>query len=134
MIRGVRPTDLPRLDALYRSVRAEIGCETTRGFLADTAGEEIFVLTCDEEVCGFAAVYREEAFLHHLYLAASVRGRGYGVQLLEAAAAGSKGLWLKVEAANRGARAFYLREGFTEEPEQDGVVVMRRGMEEDVSR
>ncbi|WP_068875488.1 MULTISPECIES: GNAT family N-acetyltransferase [unclassified Phenylobacterium] len=95
-------------------------------FLAAARDEEIFVAVEAGRIVGIAALYRPQAFLHSLYV--TERGRGIGKALLRyvmAAAGGS--LSLKCQAANKGAQAFYAREGFRciEAGEDGGVAWLR---------
>lgn len=95
-------------------------------FLAAARDEEIFVAVEAGRIVGLAALYRPQAFLHSLYV--TERGRGIGKALLRyvlVAAGGS--LSLKCQAANKGAQAFYAREGFRciEAGEDGGVAWLR---------
>lgn len=95
-------------------------------FLAAARDEEIFVAVEAGRILGLAALYRPQSFLHSLYVAE--RGRGIGKALLQhvIAAAGGR-LSLKCQAANKGAQAFYVREGFrcVEAGEDGGVAWLR---------
>lgn len=95
-------------------------------FLKAAADEEVFVAVEGARIVGLAALYRPQSFLHSLYV--TDRGRGIGKRLLDhvAAAAGGR-LALKCQAANLGAQAFYLREGFRcVEAGQDGGIAWLR--------
>ena len=95
-------------------------------FLAAARDEEIFVAVEGGCIVGMAALYRPQLFLHSLYV--TERGRGIGKALLDHvfAVAGGR-LSLKCQAANLGAQAFYIREGFrcTEAGEDGGVAWLR---------
>lgn len=95
-------------------------------FLAAARNEEIFVAIEANRIVGLAALYAPQAFLHSLYV--TERGRGIGKALLHhvIAAAGDR-LSLKCQAANKGAQAFYVREGFRciEAGEDGGVAWLR---------
>ena len=95
-------------------------------FLAAARDEEIFVAVEAGRIVGMAALYRPQMFLHSLYV--TERGRGIGKALLDHvfAVAGGR-LSLKCQAANLGAQAFYVREGFrcTEAGEDGGVAWLR---------
>lgn len=95
-------------------------------FLAAARDEEIFVAVEGGRIVGLAALYRPQAFLHSLYV--TERGRGIGKALLDHVIAAAGGnLSLKCQAANRGAQAFYIREGFRciEAGEDGGVAWLR---------
>jgi len=95
-------------------------------FLAAARDEEIFVAVEAGRIVGMAALYRPQAFLHSLYV--TERGRGIGrLLLLHVLAAAGGRLSLKCQSANRGAQAFYIREGFrcTETGEDGGVAWIR---------
>lgn len=67
---------------------------------------------------GFMAVDRDANFVSALYIATP--GRGLGKRFLDLAKTGRRVLRLWTFQANTGARAFYAREGFTEERRTDG--------------
>ncbi|MBJ7412388.1 MAG: GNAT family N-acetyltransferase [Phenylobacterium sp.] len=95
-------------------------------FLAAARDEEIFVAVEGGRIVGLAALYRPQAFLHSLYV--TERGRGIGKALLRHVLAAAGGnLSLKCQAANKGAQAFYAREGFRciEAGEDGGVAWLR---------
>ncbi|HEX7884338.1 MAG TPA: GNAT family N-acetyltransferase [Phenylobacterium sp.] len=95
-------------------------------FLASARSEEIFVALEAGRLVGLAALYRPQAFLHSLYV--TERGRGIGKALLHYVIAQAGGrLSLKCQAANKGAQAFYVREGFRciEAGEDGGVAWLR---------
>lgn len=131
-IRRARPEELAACAELYVRVLQETFTWLPRDrhraedFLAAAREEEVFVAVEDGRLLGLAALYRPQAFLHSLYVDA--RGRGVGKALLDhvIAAAGGR-LQLKCQTANRGAQAFYLREGFrcTEAGEDGGVAWLR---------
>ncbi|MBL8772716.1 MAG: GNAT family N-acetyltransferase [Phenylobacterium sp.] len=131
-IRRARPEELAACAELYVRVLQETFTwlpkdrHRAEDFLAAAREEEVFVAVEDGRLLGLAALYRPQAFLHSLYVDA--RGRGVGKALLDyvIAAAGGR-LQLKCQTANRGAQAFYLREGFrcTEAGEDGGVAWLR---------
>ncbi len=95
-------------------------------FLRAAREEEIFVAVDADRIVGMAALYRPQRFLHSLYV--TERGRGIGKLLLDHVVAATGGvLSLKCQAANKGAQAFYVREGFrcTEAGEDAGVAWLR---------
>ncbi len=82
-------------------------------FLAETDGEAVFVAERRGKVLGFAALYRPENFLHHLYVHPRLLRKGIGSLLLAAAQAEANGpLSLKTQRGNSRARAFYAKHGF----------------------
>ena len=88
-------------------------------------GSAVWVADLDGAVVGYAAV--EDDQLDALYLLADVRRRGIGTLLLAAAKAHRpQGLGLFVFQKNTGARAFYLRHGFTVTAATDGSGNMER--------
>lgn len=99
-------------------------------FLRAAREEEVFVAVDDGcgagRIVGMAALYRPQRFLHSLYV--TERGRGIGRLLLQYVLAATGGvLSLKCQAANKGAQAFYAREGFrcTEAGQDGGVAWLR---------
>ena len=99
---------------------------TEADFLDAAHDEDIFVALDGARLVGVAALYRPQDFLHSLYV--TERGRGIGKRLLHyvLAAAGGR-LTLKCQTANKGAQAFYTREGFrcVETGANDGIPWMR---------
>lgn len=72
-----------------------------------------------DRVVGFLA--RDQDEVCSLYLAADVRGRGFGRALLADAKAASPRLVLRSFEANDAARRFYHRQGFIEIERSDGA-------------
>ena len=95
-------------------------------FLNAARDEEIYVALERGRIVGVAALYRPQTFLHSLYV--TERGRSIGRILLHyvLAAAGGR-LSLKCQTANKGAQAFYAREGFrcVEAGEDGGIAWLR---------
>ena len=80
-------------------------------FLRAARNELVWVAVADGEICGIAAIYEPDAFVHSLFVRDP--GRGVGKALLDAmAAASDQPLSLKCSPPNLRARAFYEREGF----------------------
>ena len=117
-VRRARPDELPACADLYVRVLRETFTWTPperhrrEDFLRAAAEEEVFVaVEADGRILGLAALYRPQSFLHSLYV--DVRGRGVGKALVDHVSRAAPGpLSLKVQAPNRRAQAFYLREGF----------------------
>ena len=95
-------------------------------FLNAAREEDVYVAIEGGRLVGLAAIYRPQHFLHSLYV--TERGRGIGKALLDHVSAAMGGvLSLKCQAANTGAQAFYVREGFrcTEAGQDGGVAWLR---------
>ena len=82
-------------------------------FDAATRDECIWVADDKGELAGFAALWRPDNFLHHLFVAPSWQGRGVGHALLTHVQAQftTTGA-LKCLAENQHALAFYMRHGW----------------------
>jgi ribosomal protein S18 acetylase RimI-like enzyme len=84
-------------------------------FLHETDGEVVIVAEQDGVALGFAAVYRPDDFLHHLYVDPTVHRLGVGRALIEAARERTGGgLRLRCQATNVNALGFYAHLGFRE--------------------
>src|SRR6187399_1199202 len=88
----VRPfdeSDRAALDVLYRECRLEaswlpIAAKAQSSFSRDTEGESLFVaVSVFDQPEGFISVWEPDAFIHHLYVRSSARGRGVGGMLLD---------------------------------------------------
>ena len=95
-----------------------------REFRAETKGEMVVVATAQaERVAGFAGIYLQGSFVHHLYVDPELHGRGVGRALLAAAVAIAGGrATLKCQLRNPDALAFYRRLGWTEGEAGDSAV------------
>lgn len=85
--------------------------------LADASGGEIIcVATADAgAVVGFVSVYRNDSFVHHLYVHPDARGQTVGQALLDSLQDWLPQPWrLKCVRKNAGALRFYLRGGWNE--------------------
>jgi GNAT superfamily N-acetyltransferase len=135
-VRRARPEELAACARIYVRVLTDtftwVPPERHReaDFLQAAREEEIFVALDGgadaDRIVGMAALYRPQRFLHSLYV--TERGRGIGKLLLQYVVAATGGvLSLKCQAANKGAQAFYVREGFrcTEAGEDGGVAWLR---------
>ncbi len=132
LVRRARPDELAACARIYVRVLTDtftwIPPERHReeDFFAAAREEEIYVAVEGPRLLGMAALYRPQRFLHSLYV--TDRGRGVGKLLLDHVVAQAGGaLSLKCQAANAGAQAFYIREGFrcTEAGEDGGVAWLR---------
>ena len=135
-VRRARPEELAACARIYVRVLTDTFTwappdrHREEDFLKAAREEEIFVAVDGGEgigrIVGMAALYQPQRFLHSLYV--TERGRGIGKLLLDHVVAATGGvLSLKCQAANRGAQAFYVREGFrcTEAGEDGGVAWLR---------
>jgi GNAT superfamily N-acetyltransferase len=116
-IRRARPEDLPACADLFLKVLVDTFTwlpaerHDRQEFLRGARNEEVYVACEAGRIIGLAAFYRPMNFIHSLYVDA--RGRGVGKALLDHVGGVADGpLSLKVQDANRRARAFYAREGF----------------------
>ncbi len=131
-VRRARPEELADCARVYVRVLTDTFTwlpsdrHSEADFLNAARDEEIYVALEHGRIVGVAALYRPQTFLHSLYV--TERGRGIGRILLHhvLAAAGGR-LSLKCQAANRGAQAFYTREGFrcVEAGEDGGIAWLR---------
>ena len=131
-LRRARPDELAACARIYVQVLSDTFTwlpsdrHSEADFLDAAREEDIFVALDGTRLVGVAALYRPQDFLHSLYV--TERGGGIGKRLLHhvLAAAGGR-LTLKCQTANRGAQAFYTREGFrcVETGENDGIPWMR---------
>lgn len=131
-VRRARPEELPACAQLYVRVLREtftwVPAEQHHesDFLRAARDEEVFVAEEAGRIVGVASLFRPQSFLHSLYV--QDRGRGVGKALLDHVLAETGGaLFLKCQAANNGAQAFYVREGFrcTEAGQDAGVAWLR---------
>ncbi|WP_293681863.1 GNAT family N-acetyltransferase [uncultured Phenylobacterium sp.] len=135
-VRRARPEELAACAQIYVRVLTDtftwVSPDRHReeDFLRAARDEEVFVAVDGAEgparIVGMAALYRPQRFLHSLYV--TERGRGIGKLLLDHVVAATGGvLALKCQAANKGAQAFYVREGFRciEAGEDGGVAWLR---------
>ena len=131
-VRRARPDELADCARVYVRVLTDTFTwlpsdrHSEADFLNAARDEEIYVALERGRIVGVAALYRPQTFLHSLYV--TERGRGIGRILLHhvLAAAGGR-LSLKCQTANKGAQAFYTREGFrcVEAGEDGGIAWLR---------
>jgi len=93
--------------------------------------EEVWVAEVGEQVVGFASIYHPAAFIQNLFVDPGWQHHGVGTLLLERARAHlSHPARLRCLAANRGARAFYERNGWVMEapprPPDNSFVLYRK--------
>jgi GNAT superfamily N-acetyltransferase len=132
VIRPARAEELAACARLYVRVLTDTftwlppGRHKEADFLNAAREEDVYVALECGRLVGLAAIYRPQRFLHSLYV--TERGRGIGKALLDHVSAALGGVVsLKCQAANTGAQAFYLREGFrcTEAGADGGVAWLR---------
>ena len=127
IVRPAGPDDLPRCAEIYAAARRVAfhwlppETMTRDDFARDTAGEEVTVAVSDGPdhpglIVGFAAAWRPDRFIHHLYVDPAWRRHGIGSLLLaHVAAALAPPVRLKCVVANTPAVAFYRKHDWTEE-------------------
>ncbi|AYN66374.1 N-acetyltransferase [Euzebyella marina] len=82
-------------------------------FDKDTEGESILVAKVNNEIVGFASIWSQDNFLHHLYVSNKFQGLGIGTRLLNHIIENSSAdLTLKCLKNNHGALNFYLKNGW----------------------
>jgi len=116
IIRPFREHDRAGLRVLYLEARVQafVWLDTSRfreeDFDRDTEGERIWVAVCDGTPAGFVAAWEAENFIHSLYVAPRMAGRGVGTALLTHCLSRiGRPATLKCLTRNILARDFYLR-------------------------
>jgi GNAT superfamily N-acetyltransferase len=91
-------------------------------FIEDTEGERVLVCECGGQIVGFSGVWRQDNFLHHLFVLPEHQGHGAGLALLRAAMRDMDGpARLKCVAQNARALRFYTGlGGVIESTSEDG--------------
>jgi ribosomal protein S18 acetylase RimI-like enzyme len=85
-----REGDLPALRELFLKVRqdtftwAEPGSFDSLDFDKETEGEYILVALLKDRLIGFISVWKEDSFIHHLYVDREYKRQGIGTNLLQA--------------------------------------------------
>lgn len=88
-------------------------------FEKSTDGEIIYVALVNGEIAGFISVWKQDSFIHNLFVEKQYRRLGVGKRLLEKVIAiFNKSLTLKCVKKNINATQFYLRNGWKIENEQ----------------
>lgn len=124
-IREMQSTDLDQLRHLYKDVRQRTfdwmpeDSFHLHDFDKDTEGEWILVAEINNQIIGFAAVWVQDAFLHHLFLRPTHQRQGVGRKLLDACFAGQlrQPARLKCVIRNTPACRFYEKQGWLIESE-----------------
>jgi GNAT superfamily N-acetyltransferase len=97
---------------LYRAMSARIDEELTAGWLVRLASDE-------ERLVGFLALKPAEGCLDQLFVLPEAQRTGVGSALLALARElAPEGLWLRTAEANRRARRFYEKHGFSKRETQ----------------
>ncbi len=114
---------------------AAAGSHRLEDFDASTAGERILVAECEGIPIGFASVWEEDSFLHHLFVHPGYQGMGAGKMLLAGCDRVFSGVpTLKCLTANERARRFYQSQGWRVRSEAEGpdgpYVLMERPVAE----
>ena len=120
-IRTLAPGDLEAVEHIYaRSMETADwlppAARSKTDFGEVSRGEVVNVyVDRTTKILGFISVWREDSFIHHLYVGANARRQGVGTALIE-----SLGTWLplpwslKCVLLNEPARSFYAARGFIE--------------------
>lgn len=111
--------DREQLRQLYLDVRQSTFTWMSRdsfnlaSFDEDTAGEFILVAKMGHQIVGFASVWLQDNFLHHLYIVHPFQGKGIGTRLLNRVIELSNSdVTLKCLKKNERAVKFYLEKGW----------------------
>ena len=100
---------------------APAGAHQLQDFDASTAGEQVLVAVQGGQAIGFASVWREDSFLHNLFVHPAQLGKGVGAVLLAACDPYFCCVpTLKCLVANAPALRFYRSQGWTVRSEADG--------------
>jgi len=115
-IRNFKATDRQGLSELFLQTRKEswFWLDASKWKLDDfsiyTQDEMILVAEADQKYMGFASIYRQDHFLHHLFVAPEYQHQGIGSALLHAAEAMFTDVgYLKCLVKNKQALSFYIR-------------------------
>jgi ribosomal protein S18 acetylase RimI-like enzyme len=99
-------------------------------FSAQIEGEEILVAKFNGEMAGFVSVWRQDNFIHHLYVSPKFQRKKIGEALLqECQNRYSLPLSLKCVEANKKACSFYERNGWivkSKEIDNEGSYILYR--------
>lgn len=122
MIRTYRSNDRGRCAQIYQDRRTDTftWVDSSRFSLADferdTAGEKIWVFILGEVITGFASVFLDGSFLHHLYVDENCEGKGVGSSLMDFVEQNVEHpIFLKCLERNERALKFYLARGWVED-------------------
>lgn len=109
---------LKLFEIFYEVNVVEWGVQVSRELLWEEFQEELheeesYIITDGEQCFGFMSVHLADAFIHHLYIQKSFRGKGFGKRLLDYACQKLKlPLRLKCLKSNEKALLFYHKQGW----------------------
>ena len=111
--------DREQLQQIYFEVRNTTFTWLTKesinksSFNNDTEGEYILVAKVEKEIVGFASVWLQDSFLHHLYISNQYQRKGIGTMLLNKVIEKADfDITLKCLKQNRLGVNFYLKSGW----------------------
>jgi len=111
------------MDEVYRNAKwLPASANRSLDVTLSTKGERCMVaVNRAGRIVGMVSVYEADAFIHHLYVAASTHRQGVGAALLESLKPWLAYPWrLKCVSANAQALAFYASHGWVVEEEGEG--------------
>lgn len=117
-IRASNDSEYSALLSIFNESRRAAGCFERadlilEDFLAQVAGEKIFVAEQNDSIVGFVSVWEEDRFIHHLYVSSQSQNAGIGRSLLDhCKKIYGLPLSLKCQVSNRSACSFYTRLGW----------------------
>lgn len=119
-IREMSAKDEPALAALFLQCRRHTFFWVQKDFFSlsdfkkEIEGEWVIVAEQNSKIVGFASIWVQDNFLHHLYVSPNAQGKGIGPQLLEACFRGKlkKPARLKCVIRNTKACQFYEHLGW----------------------
>jgi ribosomal protein S18 acetylase RimI-like enzyme len=118
-IRPATPKDFVAVEDIYRRAIQSadwlpVGAKYDSNFSKSIEGEQIYV--CDDQdgkIIGFISVWKEDYFIHHLYVDSESQGKGVGTKLVKSLRRWLQLPWsLKCVLENTKAMGFYLSHGF----------------------
>jgi|TARA_R110001583_G_scaffold1867_11_gene14273 GNAT superfamily N-acetyltransferase len=111
--------DRTRLQQIYFEVRNSTFAWLPKdsvdksSFNQDTEGEYILVAKVGAEIVGFASIWLQDSFLHHLYISKHYQRKGIGTLLLnKIIEKANSDLSLKCLKQNKSGVHFYLKSGW----------------------
>ncbi len=119
VLRPYRAADRPACERIYVEARRKAfwwcdpGRFVTADFALDSSGEAMTVASVDGCVAGFVSLWLPDHFIHLLFVEPALHRRGIGSALLAHAMRRlSPWAWLKCQAQNETALAFYRSQGW----------------------